>query len=64
MNDNLGFASIPAVNQYLQLAKEQKIDIKQIMHDIGVSVELLEDNSQHITGKQFQDLIACLLMSV
>jgi len=62
MNDNLGIASIPAVNQYLDLAKEQEIDFLPILETLEISTELLRDNSQHISGRQFQSLIEQLLI--
>jgi AraC-like DNA-binding protein len=61
LGDNLGQASVPAVNQYLQLAKDQHIDISEICNAVGLSQAILTDNSQHITGLQFQQLITTLL---
>ena len=61
MNSNLGFASIPAVNQYLQWAKELNIEISPIIKEVGISENQLEDNSQHISGEQFQHLIQQLI---
>ncbi|WDE08971.1 AraC family transcriptional regulator [Thalassomonas viridans] len=61
MDKNLGKASVPAVNQYLALAREQGIDINNILGRAGIADELLKDNSRHITGLAFQTLIALLL---
>ena len=61
LDENLGQASVPAVKQYLQLAAEQKLDIDDICQRIGLNQALLLDNSQHITGLHFQQLIALLI---
>ena len=61
LDENLGQASVPAVNQYLQLAIEQKLDVEKICHDIGLEQSTLSDNSNHITGLAFQQLIARLI---
>jgi len=61
LDENLGQTSVPAVKQYLQLAAEQALDIATICHDIGLKQTLLSDNSQHITGLLFQQLISALL---
>ena len=61
LDDNLGQASVPAVNQYLQLAIEQNLDVEKICHDIGIEQSTLSDNSNHITGLAFQQLIARLI---
>jgi len=61
LDESLGQASVPAVNQYLQLATEQALDIDAICHGIGLDKTLLLDNSQHITGLLFQQLIKALL---
>jgi AraC-like DNA-binding protein len=61
LDKDLGQASIPAVNQYLQLAIEQALDIDAICSTIKLDQKLLSDNSEHITGALFQQLIAELL---
>lgn len=61
LDKNLGQASVPAVNQYLQLAAEQALDIDTILHSIGLDKKILSDNSKHIAGLQFQQLISALL---
>jgi AraC-like DNA-binding protein len=58
---NLGQASIPAVNQYLQLAKAQDLPIAAILLDLNIDETLLADNSKSITGELFQQLIAALI---
>lgn len=61
LDENLGQASVPAVKQYLQLAREQKLDIDNICQQVGLNQALLADNTQHITGRLFQQLIALLI---
>lgn len=58
---HLGQASIPAVNQYLQLAREQKLMINELLLTLGLSENVLSDNSQSISGDIFQQLIAGLI---
>ena len=60
-DNNLGQASILAVNQYLQLAKAQNLPIEQLLQDLGLTQELLNDNAQQISGCKFQQLIATLI---
>ena len=60
-NDTLGQASVPAVNQYLQLAIEKHLDIDAICAEVALDKSLLSDNSQHISGLQFQQLIQSLI---
>ena len=61
LDGSLGQASVAAIKQYLQLATEQKLDIDTICQTIGLDKKLLSDNSQHISGQLFQQLIAALL---
>ncbi len=58
---SLGQASIPAVNQYLQLAVAQQLPIEKILLELNLDNELLSDNSKSITGETFQQLIAQLI---
>jgi len=58
---NLGQASIPAVNQYLQLAEELNIDVIPILNNLGINQVELSDASLHISGEVFQDLIFYLI---
>jgi AraC-like DNA-binding protein len=62
LDNDLGQASVAAINQYLQLAVEQKLDIDTICQTIKLDKKLLSDNSQHISGQLFQQLIAALLI--
>ncbi|MDP7593720.1 MAG: AraC family transcriptional regulator [Litorilituus sp.] len=61
LDENLGQASVPAVKQYLQLGIEQGLDIDQICDQLGLVQSILTENSNHITGLQFQQLISALL---
>ncbi len=58
---DLGQASIPAVNQYLQLAETLNLPVEAILLNLNLSPEQLSDNSGHITGLKFQQLISELL---
>lgn len=59
--EKLGKVSLHAVNQYLQLAQAQQLNISSILLELGISTDVHTDNSQYITGIQFQALIASLL---
>ena len=59
--ETLGRASIPAVNQYLQLANLQQLHIAPILLELGLTKELLADNSATISGSTFQQLILALI---
>ena len=61
LEGKLGKASLHAVNQYLQLAQAQQLNITPILTELGISTDLLSDSSQYITGDQFQALIRALL---
>ena len=61
LDENLGRASVPAVNQYIQLAHEQKLDIEGICLEIGLAQSKLNESSDHITGIKFQKLISSLI---
>ena len=60
-DNNLGHASIPAVNQYLQLAKAQNLPVSQLLQNLELTQELLNDNAKQISGLKFQQLIATLI---
>lgn len=61
LDENLGQASVPAVKQYLQLALEQQLDIDHICSEIDLDKSILTENSNHITGLKFQQLISALI---
>ena len=54
---SLGRASIPAVNQYLQLAMAQQLSIESCLSRLALTPELLADHDQSISGEKFQQLI-------
>ncbi|PCI58547.1 MAG: AraC family transcriptional regulator [Gammaproteobacteria bacterium] len=57
----LGQASIPAVNQYLELAQLQQLETKALLNELAITDELLADHDKNISGDKFQQLIAGLL---
>jgi AraC-like DNA-binding protein len=57
MSNDLGQASIPAVQQYLQLAQAQQLAVDAILAKLSLDNTLLADNSKHISGLKFQTLI-------
>lgn len=58
---SLGQASIPAVNQYLQLANVQQLDVTALLTELSIDEVLLADHDKTITGEKFQQLIAGLI---
>jgi len=59
--NDLGQASIAAVNQYLQLAKAQNLPLDAILQKLSLSQDVLNSSAQHIRGEKFQQLIAELI---
>lgn len=60
-SEPLGQASIPAVNQYIQLAKAQQLDLKALLSELELTEAILADSSATISGLKFQHLIASLV---
>jgi len=58
---HLGFASIPAVQQYLRYAESQGIDITQAIKQAGIAPLVLKNENGRIKGEQFQALIKALI---
>lgn len=58
---HLGFASIPAVKQYLRTAEAMALDKHQALDAAGISVSLIEKDTERVTGEQFQSLIKNLI---
>lgn len=58
----LGFASIPAVQQYLRYAHYQKLDTAAAILEAGIDPNVLENANGRIPGAQFQSLIKTLLI--
>ncbi len=57
---HLGFASIPAVQQYLRYAKDRQLDLDQAIVEAGLHQNVLDDENGRIKGEQFQSLIKAL----
>jgi AraC-like DNA-binding protein len=58
---HLGFASIPAAQQYLRYAESQNIDISAAIKKAGLDPLVLDNANGRIPGEQFQNLIDALL---
>lgn len=58
----LGFASIPAVQQYLRYAYSQKLDTEAAILYAGIDPNVLVNANGRIPGAQFQALIRALLL--
>jgi AraC-like DNA-binding protein len=57
----LGFASIPAVLQYLRYAASQQLDTLSAIVASGIDPNVLDNANGRIPGEQFQNLIKALL---
>jgi AraC-like DNA-binding protein len=57
----LGFASAPAVLQYLKAAADMGISPKQALQDCSIDSALLDNKIKRITGEAFQRLIRYLI---
>ena len=57
----LGFASVAAVNQYLRLAHQMKLDINDALAQSDVGSTKLSDPTERITGEQFQIILKNLI---
>lgn len=58
---HLGFASIPAIQQYLRYADDAGISVSKALEVSGISPALLSKENERITGEQFQKLIRSLI---
>lgn len=58
---HLGFASIPAVQQYLRYAESQKLDTSKAITQAEIDPLVLDNANGRIPGEQFQRLIKALL---
>lgn len=54
---HLGYASIPAVRQYLRTAEAMALNCKAALAEANIPASLMEKESERITGVQFQTLI-------
>ncbi len=59
--NNLGFASVAAVNQYLRFAGDQGLDCGHALSAAGIEAFVLQDLTGRITGAQFQTLLLDLI---
>jgi AraC-like DNA-binding protein len=58
---HLGFASIPAVQQYLRYAESKQVDTHQLILDSGIDPNVMASANGRIIGTQFQSLIKHLI---
>lgn len=60
MND-YGFASIPAIKQYLKAAEACGVDYQPLLEQAGIDPSTLEDNNNRIPGIAMERLLALLI---
>lgn len=58
---DLGYASIPAVQQYLKTASAAGIDDRPALARAGIDASLLNDNTKRVPGAALQTLLAELI---
>jgi AraC-like DNA-binding protein len=58
---HLGFASIPAVQQYLRYAEHKNIETSKAVAIAGIAPNVLKNENGRIKGEQFQALIKALI---
>ena len=58
---HLGFASIPAVQQYLRYAEQHNIETTTAISHAGITSDVLKNENGRIKGDQFQALIKSLI---
>lgn len=58
---DLGYASIPAVQQYLKTASSLGIDYRPALAQAGIDEALLSDNTKRVTGQALQTMLAALI---
>ena len=56
-----GFASIPAVWQYLRMAESCGVATESCLREAGIDPLLLQDNNQRVPGAALERLLACLI---
>lgn len=60
----LGYASVPAVKQYLQYAQTLALDIDAMLLQSGISPAIMTQENERITGEQLQQLLALLITEI
>ncbi|CBL46980.1 Transcriptional regulator [gamma proteobacterium HdN1] len=58
---SLGFASIPALQQYLKTAEACGVKVQPLLDQVGLTQTVLADNRQRISGATLQLLLAELI---
>ena len=58
---DLGFASVPAVKQYLQTAETCGVDYLPFLETAGIHPDVLKDNNKRISNKAMENLLALLI---
>lgn len=58
---DMGFASVPAVLQYLQTAKSKGVDCSPALLSAGIDDELLADSTKRVPGSALQKLLIELI---
>ena len=54
-------ASVPAINQYLKSAQACGVDYLPLLEQVGIDVEILADNNNHISAAAMEQLLELLI---
>lgn len=56
-----GYASVPALWQYLRMAESRGVDTTACLARAGIDPSVLQDARQRVPGQQLEQLLACLI---
>ena len=54
-------ASVPAINQYLKSAQACGVDYLPLLEQVGIDIEILADNNNHISAAAMEQLLELLI---
>ncbi|MFT6309735.1 MAG: AraC-like DNA-binding protein [Porticoccus sp.] len=60
-SNNDGFASVPAIRQYMQQAEASNVDCKAMLAHANIDPQVLLDNNSHISFNEMEKLLASLI---
>lgn len=58
---NMGFASVPAVQQYLDMAQSKGVDCAQALLDADITPDVMADSNKRVPGAALQKLLAVII---
>ncbi|MDX1696248.1 MAG: AraC family transcriptional regulator [Ketobacteraceae bacterium] len=58
---DMGFASVPAVQQYLDMAASRGVDCTRALQEAGISAHTMADSNKRVPGASLQKLLAVII---